>query len=239
MADPTIIAGGTTIAGRIHGTDGDLSVEGFVDGTIELSQTVQIAPQGRVNGEVRARQVIVEGTFQGDIVAQERVVLAATARAVATIEAPVVEMVDGAQLRGELTVGVDGEVSISAETPSSRRASTSRATTTRSTTTTTRREAPATTGASAATAAAPAATTTTTVVTEPDDEDDDSEPAPEPSEPKEESDQEVVTEEEIEEYREDFTVKELRDRLRDLDLRVSGTKDELIERLLAAEAGES
>lgn len=228
MADPTIIAAETAVAGRIHGAEGDVSVEGFVDGTIELSQTLQIAPNGRVQGEVRARQVVIEGAFQGDIVAEERVVLAATARAVATIEAPLVEMEDGARLRGELNVGVDGEVSI----PPDRRTTRQRSPATAATpppASTSRQGTSSTASGGAAARTATSSATATTVVEEVADEE---EEEPEPTH----NGKEFPSEAAIEQYREEYTVKELRSELRDRDLRVSGTKDELIERLLTADA---
>ena len=231
MAETTTIARDTAVSGRIEGDD-DLTVEGRVDGAIELSETLTIGPAGRIDGEVSARQVIIEGSFEGDIVAGERVVLAASARAVATIEAPLVEMADGARLRGELKVGVDGAT---ATGPSAERSRPAKASATagrsRATQTTQRSTAPAASSAArgaTTTATAPTATTTTTVVeetTEAADEDDEPEGLAEATE-------ETVSEETLRQYREDFTVKELREKLRDRDLQVSGTKDELIERLI-------
>ncbi|TXD32702.1 polymer-forming cytoskeletal protein, partial [Lujinxingia vulgaris] len=116
MADPTIIGAQTQVSGRVSG-DADLRVEGRVDGTIELSETLTIAQGGVVTGTVKARQVVIEGVLDGEVSAEERVVLSATARAVANILAPLVEMADGAQLRGELNIGVDAEAPTAARTP--------------------------------------------------------------------------------------------------------------------------
>ncbi|TXD39529.1 hypothetical protein FRC98_02360 [Lujinxingia vulgaris] len=254
MADPTIIGAQTQVSGRISG-DADLSVEGRVDGTIELSETLTIAEGGVVTGTVRARQVIIEGFVDGEVSAEERVVLSATARAVANILAPLVEMADGAQLRGELNIGVDAEAPTAARTPArtsqpTRSAPASTATTSASS----RSAAPARTAAastpsSTATQAAPSTTTTTTVVVE---EEPEAEPEP-VAEVESSAEVSEVTEvealadagveadadidpETIQEFEEDFTVKELKEQLRALDLPVSGTKSELIERLLQAQA---
>ena len=248
MVDTTLIASGTFVSGRVTG-DGHLAVDGRLQGSVDLSESLTIGPSGLVNGDVRAREVVIDGSFQGEITAVERVVLNATARAVAKITAPVVLMADGAQLRGELAIG---DVSADASAPVStatRATANSRSATTRSTPTQ-RTSAPstpirsATPVAAAASAARPGlaattAPTTTTVVVETEPE-----PEPEPHEqsvPLGEASQETfeIAEEELDELREDYTVKELRDELRRRDLPVSGTKDELIERFLQAQAEEA
>ncbi len=240
MAESTSIARGTTISGRIEGQS-DLSVEGRVEGTISVTETLTIALEGRVSGDVQARQVIIEGSFDGDIQAEERVVLSSTARAVADISAPIVEMADGAQLRGELTIGAGQAPST---TSSARTATPSRTTATRSTASTaaasgattkvvppvdsgaTTKVVPPPVDSGARTAPVSGKAATTTVVQDPLA----SESAQEEAE---------VTEEDLEELREDYTVKELREELRRRDLMVSGTKDELIERLLQAQDEET
>lgn len=256
MADPTIIGAQTQVSGRVSG-DADLRVEGRVDGTIELSETLTIAQGGVVTGTVKARQVVIEGVLDGEVSAEERVVLSATARAVANILAPLVEMADGAQLRGELNIGVDAEAPTAARTPartsqSTRSAPASTATASAaSRTSAPARTAPASapSSTSGATATAPSTTTTTTVVVE---EEPEAEPEPvaeeesaaevsevtevqTPAESEVEADADIDPET-IQEFEEDFTVKELKEQLRALDLPVSGTKSELIERLLQAQA---
>lgn len=237
MADSTTIGRDTAISGRIEGS-ADLSVEGYVEGTIELSETLTIAPGGRVDGQIQARQVVIEGSFDGDIVAEQLVVLTDTAQAIATINAPAVEMADGARLRGELSVGVDGDVEISTERPAPATAGRSRTTRTTTSPTPTAstggggRRTTTTASAATSTTRSPAATATAVVEESGSEAEEEEEPAPEePSGAGEES----YSDETFEQYRQDYTVKELRDELRDLDLQVSGTKDELIERLLTGE----
>ncbi|MFU8804333.1 MAG: polymer-forming cytoskeletal protein [Bradymonadaceae bacterium] len=218
MAQPTIIAPETRIAGRIEGSE-DVAVQGHVEGTIVLSEALFIAPTGFVRGDAAARVVHIEGAFVGELRAYERVVLGATARVQGNIITPLLEMAEGAQLSGDLTVG---DVEEGAFAPVQRTA-------------TTRTTAPA--PRRAGTPARPlagsesahkleesrAATTTVTVEEEPQE-----------SRPLEE----LLADEAAQEVDEDYTVKELRDELRRRDLAVSGTKAELIERLLQAETEE-
>ena len=225
MADSTTIGRTTAVTGRIEG-DEDLFVLGRVDGSIDIDQSLTIGPEAFVTGDIKARQVVIQGSVQGDIIARERVVLAESARAIATIDAPAVEMASGARLQGEVSIGTDGPVSISTDSPT---------TTPRSTTRTAPPTTPprSTSGQAGRTATARSASTTTTTVVEETSEA--TEEAATDAGDADESDT-AVDEETFEQYRQDFTVKELREKLREQDLQVSGTKDELIERLLTAEA---
>ncbi len=222
MADATIIQAHTVIAGRLSG-DTSLVVHGRIEGSVEVTQAITIAPGGYIEGDLIADEIIVEGAVQGDLTAHSRVLLTASGRALANISSPVLEMADGAQVSGELSVGVDGAAP--ARTERIPVASRTRTTSTAATATAPPRStAPAAPTAPAAEATAQAATTVIVV---------------EEVEDVEESSEDPLLTEDVDELREDFTVKELRDELRRRDLMVSGTKDELIERLLQAQAEES
>jgi cytoskeletal protein CcmA (bactofilin family) len=235
MADPTIIDAGTRIDGRISG-DADVTVQGRVDGEIALTQTLTVAEDGLVRGTIKTLQTIVEGTIDGDIVADERIFLTATARVVGSLQAPIIQVDDGARFSGEVIMELEGV----AAAPSARRTTTatSGATTRPVETASTRASEGATTRPVAATAGATtrpydgaatrpvqnagAAATTTTTVVEQDEEAEQAEPS--------EAEETDITDMSTPQL-EDYTVKELREELRERDLQVSGTKDELIERL--------
>ena len=54
-------------------------IEGHVKGTINLSGELRIGTQARVEAKVHARNVIIEGRVNGDVSADERVELVASA----------------------------------------------------------------------------------------------------------------------------------------------------------------
>ncbi|MFP4600875.1 MAG: polymer-forming cytoskeletal protein [Persicimonas sp.] len=232
MADPTIIDAGTRIDGRIAG-DADVTVRGRVDGEIELSEALTVAEGGLVSGRINVREVIVEGAVEGDIAAGERIFLTATARVVGTLEAPAIQMADGAQFAGEVLMELEGAAA-PARTSRPASTTTTRTTTSRTAGATTRPVAGTTTRPYEANATRPVATsgstTTTTVVEEEAEEEPEAEAAGGEAS---EAEEPAITELSKPEL-EDYTVKELREELRERDLQVSGTKDELIERLQQA-----
>lgn len=247
MAYPTTIAAGTHVAGSIQASE-DIAVEGSVQGTINLSEVLTVAAGGIVRGDIQARVAQIDGVVVGTIQATERILLGPTARVQATITSPLLQMSDGAQLAGELNIGSDGETTA----PSATRASTITSRT-QSTASAPARTTPASpvpsrplpstptqpTPRTTAPTAVPQAVTTVTVV---ENTQTDEETTPEPSTPTvdevsaeetPETTPETVTFQELDD---DYTVKELREELRRRDLPVTGSKSELIERLLEAES---
>ena len=208
----TTIGSETIVEGRIDGAE-DLTVDGRVVGTINLSEILTVSTDGVVDGNVNARGVRVDGTVDGEITATEYIHLTASSRVRARLVAPIIRMDDGAKLAGEV------EMDVQAPAPQTRiSAPTSRPVTSARTQPVARPVTPpapapvaASTKAPSVTAAAPVAATTTTVTVE--------------AEPEDAGESEYDA----------MTVKELTDRLKNLDLAVSGTKQDLMERLADAE----
>ena len=75
----TIINDGCKISGVISGT-GSYLVNGEVDGDCELDGTVTLASEGHWKGTIQARDVIVAGHVEGDIIAHGKGDTPATAR---------------------------------------------------------------------------------------------------------------------------------------------------------------
>lgn len=111
-ARPTKSAGGRatigrsiTIRGEVTG-DEDLLIEGHVDGSVDLKQhSVTVGADGKVKANIIARVVMVEGTVEGDLRADEQVVLRSAAHVQGDITSPRVVLEDGATFRGLVDMG--------------------------------------------------------------------------------------------------------------------------------------
>jgi cytoskeletal protein CcmA (bactofilin family) len=100
----TLIAAGTTIRGDVH-FSGGLHLEGVVEGSISAEgddAVLTLSDKGRVNGEVRVSNAVVNGTVNGDIFAAERLELAGNARITGNVHYKVLEMAAGAQINGKM-----------------------------------------------------------------------------------------------------------------------------------------
>lgn len=104
----TVIGPEIQVVGRIEGSE-ELRIQGYVEGTIQLSEALIVEASGVVVADVRARDVVIAGIIVGDVLASGRVVLQAGARVVGNITAPRVSVAAGAALRGQVSMGDSGE----------------------------------------------------------------------------------------------------------------------------------
>ena len=97
-------------ASRVHGNlefAGGLHLDGSIAGNVRAEpsegSSLSISETGSIEGNVEARNVMLNGSVRGDILAHERVVLGATARVQGNVYYGVIEMTLGAQIMGKLT----------------------------------------------------------------------------------------------------------------------------------------
>jgi cytoskeletal protein CcmA (bactofilin family) len=88
------------IQGQVTG-DEDLLIQGSVDGSVDLKQhAVTVGPDGEVKASIVGRVVTVEGKVEGNITADEQVILRTSASVQGDITAPRVVLEDGSRFRG-------------------------------------------------------------------------------------------------------------------------------------------
>jgi len=105
MSEPmTIIGTNTFVNGNLEG-DEDLTVEGRVEGCINLSKTLTVEVGGVVRANINVRNAVVSGILVGNVTAQESVHVTEQGRVVGDISAPRVILVDGASFRGNIDMG--------------------------------------------------------------------------------------------------------------------------------------
>lgn len=90
------------IKGELNGSE-DLTIEGQVDGKIELRQNVlTIGPNGRIKAQVFAKSVIILGEVTGNVTASEKVDIRDKGSVDGDIAAPRVAIAEGAHFRGSI-----------------------------------------------------------------------------------------------------------------------------------------
>jgi len=90
------------VKGELSGSE-DLTIDGVVEGTIELKQNVlTIGPSGRIKAQIIAKSVVVQGEVHGNITATERVDVRETGSIDGDVVAPRVAISDGAHFRGSI-----------------------------------------------------------------------------------------------------------------------------------------
>ena len=96
------------IKGELTGSE-DLTIEGQVEGKIELRQNVlTIGPNGKIKAQVFAKAVVVQGEVHGNIAATERVDIRDNGSVDGDLSAPRVAIADGAHFRGSIDMQRQG-----------------------------------------------------------------------------------------------------------------------------------
>lgn len=100
----TLIGSGTEIHGDIHFKDG-LHIDGVVKGNVIADgdhSMLTMSEHGRIEGEVRVHNIVLNGAVQGDVYASEHIELAPEARVQGNVYYNLIEMAMGAEVNGNL-----------------------------------------------------------------------------------------------------------------------------------------
>lgn len=101
-AQASKIGPGLKIRGEISGNS-DLYIEGQATGKIRINGAkVSIGAQGKVQADIEAREIAVNGEVQGNLKADARVRLGASSKVEGGLSAPSIAIDDGARFRGKV-----------------------------------------------------------------------------------------------------------------------------------------
>jgi len=116
--DTVNIGKSVVIKGDLSGSE-DLTIEGQVEGKIELRQNVlTIGANGKIKAAIFAKIVVVLGDVQGDITASERIDIRDSGSVDGDLSGPRIAIADGAHFRGSIDMqrqGVKGPEAKSAD----------------------------------------------------------------------------------------------------------------------------
>jgi cytoskeletal protein CcmA (bactofilin family) len=111
------------IKGELNGSE-DLTIEGQVEGKIELRQNVlTIGPNGKIKAQLFAKSVIILGEVVGNVTATEKVDIRDNGSVDGDIASPRVAIAEGAHFRGSIDMQRGGSAKAS-ESKSEQKSST-------------------------------------------------------------------------------------------------------------------
>ena len=100
--ETAVIGRSIQIEGNLRGEE-DLRIEGDVKGTVQLqNHSLTIGKDGKIQADVYAKGITVDGNMDGDLFGTERVSIRKTARVTGNIVAPRVCLEDGARFKGSI-----------------------------------------------------------------------------------------------------------------------------------------
>jgi cytoskeletal protein CcmA (bactofilin family) len=113
--DVVNIGKSVVIKGELNGSE-DLTIEGHVEGTIQLRDHVlTIGPNGKIKAQVFAKSVIVLGEVTGNVTASEKVDIRDAGSVDGDIVSPRVAIAEGAHFRGSVDMQRKSGVPVTAK----------------------------------------------------------------------------------------------------------------------------
>lgn len=97
----TLIGKGIRVNGEITGS-APIEVFGTVEGTAGTEGTFRVREGGKVEGEIAAKEVIIDGKVEGHIAAEQRVALNAKSEVHGEIKTQAVVIAEGAFFEGSV-----------------------------------------------------------------------------------------------------------------------------------------
>lgn len=100
----TLIGSGTELHGDIHFSDG-LHIDGVVKGNVIAegeNSMLTMSEKGRIEGEVRVHNIVLNGQVVGDVHAAQHIELAPAAQVTGNVYYNLIEMAMGAEVNGSL-----------------------------------------------------------------------------------------------------------------------------------------
>ncbi len=100
--DGTLIGDTMKIKGEITSRE-SLQLNGELEGQVQLDSRLTIGPKGKASANIKAKEVDIAGSVQGNIYASERIMLRKGANLVGDVRTAGIVIEDGAYFKG----GVD------------------------------------------------------------------------------------------------------------------------------------
>jgi cytoskeletal protein CcmA (bactofilin family) len=104
--------------GDIAGSE-DIYIDGEVEGTILLpNQIVTVGPNGQVNADIQARELLVQGKVKGNAKAQDRIEVTRTGSVLGDLSMARISIQDGAFIQGRIDIRTAGAAAAASVSPS-------------------------------------------------------------------------------------------------------------------------
>ena len=99
----TYVAPGTKIVGNLTG-EGAYIFCGEIEGECDINGPVTVAEGSHWKGAIRATDIVLAGTVEGDVTAKQRVEIAGTARISGSLRGSSIIVAEGAVIEGDVSI---------------------------------------------------------------------------------------------------------------------------------------
>ncbi len=99
----TLIAAGCVFNGEVSGSS-DILLSGTIIGDSRVEGVVTITEEGIWRGGLQARDVVISGKVEGDVIASGHIEITATARISGTVTGDMIAVAAGAVIEGDMRI---------------------------------------------------------------------------------------------------------------------------------------
>lgn len=99
----TYVSPATRIVGTIGG-QGAYFFSGTVEGDCDIDGSVTLAEGARWKGSMKANDIVIAGSVEGDVIGREKIEVSATARVSGSLLGKSIAVAEGAIIQGEIKV---------------------------------------------------------------------------------------------------------------------------------------
>ncbi|MBI4444536.1 MAG: polymer-forming cytoskeletal protein [Acidobacteria bacterium] len=108
MKGGAVIGPSILVKGDVSG-DEDLLIEGRLEGRVELKQhNVRVGKNGKVKADIVGKVISVEGEVQGNLYAEDKIIIRQSGSVRGNITAPRVTLEDGSKFKGSIDMDSKG-----------------------------------------------------------------------------------------------------------------------------------
>ena len=102
-AATAVIGASMLIKGEILSRE-QLVVDGEVEGSLEVQNTLTVGPNGKVRANIKAKEVIIQGSVKGNIEVTEKIAIRKNGSLVGDIRTSGIVIDDGAYFKGSIDI---------------------------------------------------------------------------------------------------------------------------------------
>jgi cytoskeletal protein CcmA (bactofilin family) len=103
LSQAAMIGASMTVKGEISARE-ELLVDGEVEGSLESHSLLTVGPHGKVNANIRAREVVIFGTVRGNVEVAGKIAIREKGSLVGDIKAAGISIDDGAYFKGSIDI---------------------------------------------------------------------------------------------------------------------------------------
>lgn len=105
----TIIGPSVKVEGNFKG-DGNINIEGMVQGSIKTNHNLTVGSSAKIKAEVDANNLFLAGEIKGNVRIKEKTTLTSSARIIGNLDTKILTVEEGALINGKCTMMPENEV---------------------------------------------------------------------------------------------------------------------------------